>query len=103
MMLWEKLHPEFKPEMLGFLPSFLSEDDPDPAREQIDKHYAHGGGWRSMTGFKVSPSKALLYPGDPALQPLAQTKLRDELIVFYDCEIVAIFQPDGSFDAARIN
>lgn len=43
------------------------------------------------------------YPGDPPLYPLAQTQLRDELIIFYDHEIVAVFQPDGSFEACRMN
>jgi len=45
----------------------------------------------------------LRYPGDPILAPLAQAKLRDELIVFYRHALVAIIQPDGSFEVSRVD
>jgi len=31
------------------------------------------------------------------------TKLRDEVIVLYESEFVAIFQPDGTFEVARMD
>jgi hypothetical protein len=34
--------------------------------------------------------------------PLAMTMLRSELIVFYDCSLLMVLQPDGSYDVARI-
>lgn len=89
---------------LGFIPSFLSEYDPRPAREQLDQNYAHGGGWSPMPGWQLqSDGESLRYPGDPVLHPLAEAKLRDETIRFYDCAFVAIFQPDGSFEVDRLD
>ena len=102
-MNWTMLHPEATPDMLGYLPGFLSEKDPDKAREQLNKNYSHGGGWFPMKRFTKLPDGRLKYPGDPPLLPLAQTKLRDELIVLYEHEVVAIIQPDGSFEAARMD
>lgn len=102
-MIWELLHPRATADTLGFIPSFLSEDDPDPAWKQIHKNYGHGGGWRSQDGFALTPSDCLRYPGDPPLQPLARTHLRDERILFYPYSFVAIIQPDRSFDVARID
>lgn len=100
---WTMLDPRMTRDHLGFLPMFLNEDDPRPAKEQIDAHYQHGGGWRSMKGFKLTGSLGLSYPGDPILKPLASTHLRDETILFYMSAIVAIIQKDRSFEVARID
>jgi|KBSMisStandDraft_5_1062788.scaffolds.fasta_scaffold117912_2 hypothetical protein len=103
-LAWELLHPEMTPEHLGLIPFWLSHDDPDPAWKQIDKNYGHGGGWRhGDMNFHMDAHHVLRYPGDPPLNPLAQARLRDELIVFYDHAIVAIVQEDGSFEVARID
>lgn len=51
MMRWVLFHPKMTPEMLGLIPSFLSESDPRPAREQFDENYQHGGGWRPLPNF----------------------------------------------------
>lgn len=101
-MIWRAMHPHATPDMLGFLPGFLSEDDPRPAREQLDSAYAHGGGWNSFTGFRMLPD-GIAYPGDPVMPLLYETQLRDEIIRFYNCAWVAIVQPDGSFDIARMD
>ncbi len=103
MLVWKMLHPKMTMEMLGLIPEMLSEHDPRPAREQFDQNYRHGGGWSPMPGFERREGHVLKYPGDPPLQPLARTQLRSELIVFYEPEIVAIFQQDGSFEACRMN
>lgn len=100
---WEMLHPRMTVEQLGFLSGFLSEDDPSPAREQIDTNYQHGGGWRKMEGFVLRDDNSIRYPGDPPLVPLASTKLRDELIIYFAHDWVAIIQPDRSFEVARID
>jgi len=42
-------------------------------------------------------------PGDPPFKPLAQAKLRDELIVLYEADFVAVIQPDRSFEVARMD
>ena len=103
-MTWELLHPNMTAEGLGLIPLMLSEEDPRPAREQIDAHYQHGGGWRSMSGFKFnSGTYTLKYRGDPVMRPLAKTNLRKETILFYDFAWIVIMQPDGAYDVARID
>jgi hypothetical protein len=107
LVRWELLHPRMTMDHLGLISLWINDEDPDPAWKQIDKNYQHGGGWNfaSMSAtFKVDPvTHVLKYPGDPPLRPRAQTKLRDELIVFYDHAIVAIFQKDGTYQIARID
>jgi hypothetical protein len=90
---------------VGFIPQFLNERDPRPAREQIDANYAHGGGWLPNPGFKLvsGPPHSIKYPGDPMLKPLAEAKLRDETIIVYESGITAIFQKDGSFEVSRLD
>lgn len=102
-MNWEMLHPKMTIDHLGFLPGFLSEDDSRSASEQINENYAHGGGWSPLPGWKLLGDYRIQYPGDPVLEPLAKAKLRDEVIVFYDHDILGIFGPDGSFQASRVD
>lgn len=99
-MNWIVMHPEVN---LGLLPNFLSEDDPRSAKEQLNENYAHGGGWLPMEGFKLTSRGRLSYPGDPPLRALAVTKLRHEAIVLFEHEFVAIIQPDGTFEVARMD
>lgn len=95
---------DIDPRMLGFLPGFLDERDPASAKDQFDKNYQHGGGWQSFDGFVFDPVKhTLKYPGDLPYIPLARMMLRDETIYFYNHAWVAIVQPDGSFDVARMD
>ena len=49
------------------------------------------------------PNGDLQYPEDPPLAPLAETKLRDEIIRVYHSSYVAIIQPDGSFLVCRMD
>lgn len=86
---------------LGFIPSFLSESDPGTAAEQFARNYVSG--WTPMGGFKLAANNVLSYPGDPPMPPLAETRLRDELIVFYEYAFVAIIQPDRAFEVARMD
>lgn len=110
-MNWTALHPRAD-ELVGIIPSFLSEADPRPARAQIDEAYAHGGGWHPLSGWLPQPTNinadgrnvpALQYPGDPIYRPVAFTLLRDELIVVYSYAWVGIFQPTGEFSVARLD
>ena len=102
MLTFEPLHPQAALAHRGYIPSFLSENDPRPAREQISDNYI--GGWFSFKDFVLqSDGLALKYPGDPALLPLWQAELRDETIVVYQHAWVMIKQKDGSFEVARLD
>lgn len=106
-MIWIAKRPRMKPEMLGFIPSFLSDDDPRPAREQINERYQHGGGWRPFQGFIMIPD-GLLYKGDPMMRLLYETVLhstsdKPEVIRFYQHDWLAIVQRDGSYEIARLD
>ena len=96
------LHPAATPDHVGFIPMFLNESDPRPAKEQLHANYSHGGGWSPMEGFTLERSR-LCYPGDPPLVPLAMMELRNETIVVYECSFVCITQKDGSFEVARMD
>jgi hypothetical protein len=102
-MIWFPKHHTARPDMLGFLPGMLNEEDPRPAREQLDTNYAQGGGWRPFQGFRMLSNGNLAYPGDPPMQLLYETQLRNETIRFYDHAWVAIVQPDGSYEIARMD
>lgn len=98
------IDPRFHLDDLGFIPSFLDDNDPRKAAEQFHQHYAHGGGWRPQSGFeRVGDTPTLIYPGDPPFKPLAMIDFRDEAIFLYPCAYVGIFQPDGSFEVCRMD
>jgi hypothetical protein len=91
--------------LCGLLPTFVRESDPRPAAVQINERYIHGG-WNSFKGFalrEVGGQYRLTYPEDPPRFELARAKLRDETIVLFQSDWVAVIQPDGSFDVARID
>jgi hypothetical protein len=101
-MKWILKHPKATFDMLGFLPMMFDDRNPLPAREQADHNYNHGGGWQPFPHFKMT-EKGLKYPGDPVMPLLAEAKLRDETIRFYECAWVAIIQPDGSYEICRMD
>lgn len=90
-------------EHMGLIPLMLSTADPRPAREQLDSAYGHGGGWQPMPNFKMTKDENLVYPGDPPTKPFAELQLRDERVVLYEHEWVAIIQRDGSFEVSRMD
>jgi hypothetical protein len=100
---WRLVHPGATFGSLGYIPDFISLGNPQPARKQIDHNYRQGGGWRPTPKFSMQPNGALKYPGDPPLPLLAETKLRDETIRFYNHSWVAIVQPDGAFEVAKVD
>jgi hypothetical protein len=103
LVKWTLLHPLMTMEHLGLIPYWLNDDNPRSAKEQIHDNYAHGGGWDPFKEFRLTEDNCLKYPGAPPLRPVAEARLRDELILFYDHSWVAVIQPDGSFEAARID
>jgi hypothetical protein len=104
MTKWELLHPQATYDMLGFLPKFMSEFNPEPAKTQLDNCYRHGGGWKPFMGFRLSKDRlSLVYPGDPPMRAVGKTKLHEEEIILFEASWVAIVQPDGSYEVARMD
>ena len=91
------------PDHVGMIPHWLDESDMRNAREQLDEHYQHGGGWQPFHGFKLKKDLSLSYPGDPPHKPLALMKLRDEVVAIYQYGWVMILQPNGSFEVCRMD
>jgi hypothetical protein len=90
------------PEDWGIIPSFLNEDDPRSAKEQIHSHYM--GGWNAFQGFTFDPEKLTLkYPDDPLLEPLSALLFRNETLLIYQSAWVVILQKDGSWEVARLD
>lgn len=95
-------------ERVGYIPQFFDDEDERSAKEQVNASYAYGGGFRPFKGFTLSNEQnvgeaALLYEGDPPMREISRTKLRDELIILFDHAWLAIVQPDGSYEVARID
>ncbi len=91
------------PDSVGLIPMWLDADDKRPAREQLNEHYAHGGGWQPFEGFVLRKDGGIKYPGDPTHKPRAAMMLREELILVYDHGWVLIRQKDGSFEICRMD
>lgn len=93
------------PEHLGLWPAIFLDDDPRPAREQVNERYSYGGGWMPMRGFTMTETMDLCYPGDPALPAFAACRLplSKETVYFYPHAQVAIVQDDGKFEAGRMD
>lgn len=91
------------PDDVGMIPAWLDEADPRPAREQLNEHYQHGGGWDPFHGFRLNRNGSIQYPGDPPLRPLAMMKLRDEAIAVFPHAWVMILQKNGSFEICRMD
>jgi hypothetical protein len=45
----------------------------------------------------------LAYPGDPIFKPIAACFMRNETILLYEHDVVAIVQEDGTFEVARMD
>ena len=89
----------------GYLPQFFSEADPRPAREQAHESYVHGGGWIPFKGFELINEEpaSILYPGDPPVREVSRGHLRDETIILFQHSWVAIVQPTGEYEIARMD
>jgi hypothetical protein len=97
------VHPDAVPNHVGYLPDFLVESDPRPAREQFNERYKDGG-WRPMEGFSYNArTHALSSEGDPDLPLMAFIQFRDEQIMIYQYSIILILQKNGTFEVARMD
>jgi hypothetical protein len=104
-MLWVLKDPQAHIDMLGLIPYFIHDDDEDTAAKQFAKRYV--AGWKPRPGF-IMKANSLIYTAnngdrDVPLRLIAEAKLRDETIRFYDSAWVAVVQPDGSFEVSRMD
>jgi hypothetical protein len=95
-------------EEVGYLIEIISDRDPRTVREQIESNYAHGGGWNPLSGFSLHLNQGigcaeLCYPGDPPMRERSRTHIRDELVIVFTYDWVAVVQNDGSFAVTRMD
>jgi hypothetical protein len=100
--VWQALHPAVTREHLGAIVTFIDVRDPRSAREQLDAAYKQFGGFRPIKGFTLTEA-GLEYPGDPTMRPMAECRLREERVILHEASWVAVVQPDGSFEVARMD
>ena len=103
MIEFNRISADALPDHLGLIPMMFSAFDPAPAKDQIDRNYSHGGGYRPQRGFKALSRGRIQYPGDPPMNPLFEGLLRDETIRVYESGWVAVVQKDGSFEVTRMD
>ena len=58
------LEPGVTLQTLGAVPDMLDANDPAPAREQLDRGYRDGGGFRPLSGWYLGADDVLHFPGD---------------------------------------
>jgi hypothetical protein len=87
----------------GYIPGFLRDDDPRPAREQFNERYSSG--WvPGPPGLSFDFDTATLsYPGDPPMTLISAMLFRDEVILLFQSSWVLILQRDGSWEVARMD
>ena len=105
LAVWFARHPGVEIEHLGLIPMFFREEDPRPAKDQIEERYAHGGGWSpfGQGKWRMTPTGKLKYPGDEALPILAECFLNGETLRFYAMSLLAVVQPNGDFEVCRLD
>lgn len=113
MIQFKMLDTRYDEEALGLIPHCFSRADGRSAKEQVNEHYAHGGGWFPQRGWRMGPVGELLYSEDPnpsaevshelALFPIAIAMLGNEAIRVYPHAWVSITQEDGSFEVSRMD
>lgn len=95
----------FTIEHVGMIPTFLNILDSRKAVDQINEHYAHGGGWRPLSGYKMDfKTFSLTFAGDARKLPIAIIPLNDELVLIYEHGYVAIVHAvTKAVDVARLD
>lgn len=102
MLTWQAWHPNVTIETLGYIPDFVSDEDPRPAREQFAANYISG--WHPVPGFKILGNGNLVSRGDPPCRLLAQARLRDEYICLYEHSWVSVIDiRDGTYEVSRMD
>lgn len=82
-------------DFIGYVSMMLNDEDPRSVREQLDANYQHGGGWQPLAGATLGEKMRMVYPGDPPLEPLDYTVVREEMCICYACAFFGIVQRGG--------
>lgn len=89
---------------IGFIPDFLSPDCEDSAAKQIGRNYKHGGGWRPLEGYSLDLEPGIVtHSSGLQMRPIAAAVMRAEVIAIYPRGYVAIIQPNGVFEIAKVD
>lgn len=92
------------PQRAGFLPHFAGENDPRSFQEQVNERYI--GGWNPFHGFTLggnSEKYFLAYPGDPPMREVARAKFRNQTIVLFQYDWVAVIENGKLVQVARLD
>lgn len=72
----------------GLIPMMLNPASDEEMWKQIDRNYAHGGGWRDYDGFTVvkqdNGKYHLQHSGDPDLKEIGRIRFGSQMIVLFD-------------------
>lgn len=86
----------------GYIPTFLSLDDPRSAIEQFNDNYVSG--WNRFDDFTLDKETlALSYPDDPDMYPIDKMRFRDETIAIYPHSWVMVLKADGTHEVCRMD
>lgn len=90
---------------IGYIGDWLDTDADGGAVEQINRNYAHGGGWSDFEGFTFDKQQmALLYNGDEPTYALAGAVFsQEEFVMVFEHGWVAVMNRNGSMRVARID
>lgn len=94
---------------LGLIPSFVDNQCKDDAVTQIHNNYAHGGGWRDLSGYQIHFTQdgrvELLGPEkcDPPLKEMARGLHGRELVFVFEFCMVAVVNSNDVLRVARID
>lgn len=89
--------------MIGIIPDLISSDE--PVIDQVNRNYAHGGGWSPFTGFKLNRADmSITYPGDPAFLPCAKAQINEkETVYIYPNAWVLIDRGGDDWEISRMD
>lgn len=103
--MWTLLDKRMTMDHLGLIPMLITASG-EPFKEQIQRNYAHGGGWSSAGFSRMTfdpATSAAKYPGDPAMEPLAKFEQEGETLFFYQHAIVAVVDAQGNAEFSRMD
>lgn len=112
--LWLMPNDDSIQQILGAIPLWIDAKSGETLQQQINRNYAHGGGWNTFQGFDVRLNEenmyCIKYPGDPEYREIARGYIAHgseiQLVVFFRHSWVMIVKFEGDtpvYDIARID